>query len=88
MLTTSSIIGISELRTQTTSVLKKLKKQGSLIAVSNNKPIFVVVSPEKWDEISDETVEFAPLPKSEITKEMLEKIAKTKQKNKKDFTNL
>jgi asparagine synthetase A len=87
---TSSIIWISELRTKTSSITTKLKKVWSLIAVNNNKPIFVIVSPEKRDELSrqEEKVEFWPLPEDQITKEMLQKIAKTKAKNKKSFTDL
>jgi prevent-host-death family protein len=48
---TDSIISMTDLRIHTKSVVQKLNKRGSSIVVANNKPLFVIVSPEQRDAI-------------------------------------
>lgn len=47
---TDTIVSMTELRTKTKSVMMKVKKYGSAIVVSNNKPLFVITFPSTWDE--------------------------------------
>ena len=51
---TEDILSLSELKTQTSKVLRKLRDDGRpLIITQNGKPAAVMITPETFDRVSD-----------------------------------
>jgi hypothetical protein len=50
---TETLISITDLRTKTKAISQKIKKYGRGIVVANNKPLFVIISPEQRDQFQE-----------------------------------